>query len=108
MNDAGLVVVLLILFTGDGMGGDAGKVAGPDRETKVVREFRKSVPCPSTGHTDGACPGYVVDHPVPLCWGGPDAITNMAWQEQRLSYMKDVFEREACAMKKKMEAEQKK
>src|SRR5439155_22917630 len=28
--------------------------------------FEHHHPCPSTGKTSGACPGYVVDHIVPL------------------------------------------
>ena len=72
------------------------------RDSAQVRAFRKSNPCPSTGKTTGACPGMVVDHIVPLCWGGADAPANMGWQEVRQSYLKDRFEREACAMKKKL------
>jgi hypothetical protein len=38
-------------------------------------------PCPSTGLTSGACPGFQVDHAVPLCLGGPrvDQISNLQW-----------------------------
>ena len=71
------------------------------RDTAQVRAFRKMFPCPSTGKTTGKCEGYVVDHVVPLCWGGADVPANMAWEEIRQSYLKDRFEREACAMKNK-------
>lgn len=71
------------------------------RDAKQVTAFRKTHPCPSTGKKTGACPGYVVDHIVPLCWGGEDSPDNMAWQDKAASYKKDVFEREACAIKKK-------
>ena len=74
------------------------------RDPAQVRAFRKSFPCPSTGKTTGACQGWVVDHVVPLCWGGKDIPANMQWQEVRQSYLKDRFEREACAMKKKYSA----
>lgn len=38
-------------------------------------------PCPATGRTSGACPGWQVDHAVPLCLGGPavDASKNLRW-----------------------------
>jgi hypothetical protein len=71
------------------------------RDPHQVVLFRKDNPCPSTGHTIGACPNYVVDHIVPLCWGGADSPNNMAWEKQADSYKKDVFERQACAMKNK-------
>lgn len=70
------------------------------RDSAQVRAFRKANPCPSTGKVDGACPNYLVDHIVPLCWGGADRPSNMAWEETKASYKKDKFEREACAMKK--------
>jgi hypothetical protein len=76
------------------------------RDPKQVAAFRKVDACPATKKTTGACPGWVVDHVVPLCWGGADSPLNMAWQEAKMSYKKDVFEREACAMKKKAEAKQ--
>lgn len=41
--------------------------------------FRAANPCPSTGRTSGACPGYEVDHPVPLYAGGLDHRSNMQW-----------------------------
>ena len=36
------------------------------RSSHSKHEFEKSNPCPSTGRGSGACPGYVVDHIVPL------------------------------------------
>src|SRR6266404_5706098 len=37
------------------------------RSQSVKHEFQRQHPCPSTGRTTGACPGYVKDHVVPLC-----------------------------------------
>ena len=42
--------------------------------------FLSQNPCPSTGKTKGACPGYVVDHIVPIKRGGGDNPYNMQWQ----------------------------
>ena len=72
------------------------------RDPAQVRAFRKANPCPVTQKTAGACPGFVVDHIVPLCFDGADLPSNMQWQEVRASYKKDVFERQACALKKKL------
>jgi hypothetical protein len=41
------------------------------RSASVKHEFQLTHPCPSTGLTSGACPGYVKDHIVPLACGGP-------------------------------------
>lgn len=51
----------------------------PERSAAAVRAFRKANPCPATGQTTGACPGWQVDHRTPLCCGGPDAPENMRW-----------------------------
>ena len=32
------------------------------RSPVVAREFQQEHPCPSTGQTSGACPGYIKDH----------------------------------------------
>ena len=79
-------------------------LAAPPRDSKQVAAFRKKEACPATGKFSGPCPDWVVDHIVPLCWGGADTPLNMQWQKKVDSYLKDRFEREACAMKKKVEA----
>jgi hypothetical protein len=56
-----------------------------DARGKILRDplakssFRRSHPCPSTGRTRGACPGYEVDHVKPLACGGADHPGNMQW-----------------------------
>jgi hypothetical protein len=50
------------------------------RSTAAHNAFRKSHPCPATGNTAGACPGYIVDHVVPFACGGRDDASNMQWQ----------------------------
>jgi hypothetical protein len=55
--------------------------AAPLRSPTLRAEFQRIEPCPSTGLTRGACPGYEVDHAVPLCLGGSrvDIISNLQW-----------------------------
>jgi hypothetical protein len=60
------------------------------RSRPLIREFARI-----TGYPHGR-PGYVVDHRIPLCAGGADALHNLQWQERRASYVKDVFERALC------------
>jgi hypothetical protein len=71
--------------------------ASEHRPRAVTREFQREHPCPSTGQTRGACPGYRKDHVVPLAWGGPDAVSNLQWQTIADARAKDAWERRACA-----------
>lgn len=66
------------------------------RSRAARAEFQRQNPCPSTGSPRGACPGYVVDHIVPLCAGGPDEPGNMQWQTRAESHAKDAEERRQC------------
>ncbi len=54
--------------------------------------FQNTHPCPSTGRTYGACPGYVVDHIQALKHGGNDSPDNMQWQTTAESKAKDKWE----------------
>ena len=63
-----------------------GKVA---RSEKNKDAFRKSHPCPSTGKSHGACPGYVIDHMQALKHGGADDSYNMQWQNVDAAKSKD-------------------
>jgi len=53
--------------------------SGTHRNPNVRAAFRRTHPCPSTGRSAGGCPGYEVDHIVPLYKGGSDATGNMHW-----------------------------
>lgn len=62
------------------------------RSTAARHDFQKAHPCPSTGRTSGACPGYVVDHVTPLKRGGADRPSNMQWQTTKAAKDKDKVE----------------
>ena len=67
------------------------------RSREVTREFQREHPCPSTGKTSGACPGYRKDHIVPLGCRGPDAVSNLQWQTVAAAKAKDRWELRGCA-----------
>lgn len=49
------------------------------RDPTVVAQFKRLYACPSTKRHSGACPGWAIDHPLPLDCGGVDAVYNMQW-----------------------------
>lgn len=49
------------------------------RSSAVTYAYRRLHPCPVTGKTDGACPGWQMNHIIPLASGGCDSVTNLAW-----------------------------
>ena len=51
----------------------------PRRSSAARAAFRRKVACPGTGKTTGPCPGFEVDHKIPLACGGPDTPANMQW-----------------------------
>ena len=62
------------------------------RNPEQRAKFMRSHPCPSTGKTHGACPGYVVDHLQALKHGGRDDPSNMQWQSKEAARAKDKWE----------------
>ncbi len=62
------------------------------RSEEARAAFERSHPCPATGRSSGACPGYVVDHIVALKRGGADAPSNMEWQTIEAAKAKDRWE----------------
>jgi len=71
-------------------------VAAPYRSSSVAAAFQRQVPCPATGKREGACPGWVKDHKIPLCAGGADHPSNMQWQTIEAAKAKDREERRQC------------
>lgn len=70
--------------------------AAQPRSKSVLAEFQRQHPCPSTGKTKGACPGYIKDHIVPLCGPGKDVVENLQWQTVEEAKEKDKLERKTC------------
>lgn len=66
------------------------------RSSKPLTAFKRENPCPATGKPSGPCPGWVMDHIVPLCAGGRDEPWNLQWQTVEDAKAKDRIERQAC------------
>ena len=64
------------------------------RSPLVLLAFKSWHPCPSTGKrsADG-CPGWAMDHVIPLACGGCDSVSNLQWLPLDLKARKDKFER---------------
>jgi hypothetical protein len=68
------------------------------RRSRAARDqFQRAHPCPATGRSSGACPGYVVDHVKPLACGGADGPSNMQWETVQEGKAKDKWERNGCS-----------
>ena len=64
--------------------------------------FRMANPCPSTGQTQGACKGYVIDRVIPVACGGVEEPSNMQWQTLAEAKEKDRWERIGCRPGRKL------
>lgn len=49
------------------------------RSAAVLLEFKRLYPCDSTGLKAGPCPGWQIDHVIPLVCGGCDTVDNLQW-----------------------------
>jgi len=54
------------------------------RRADVLAAFKRHHPCPSTGKTSGRCPGWAIDHVIPLANGGCDSVHNLQWLPHEL------------------------
>lgn len=66
------------------------------RDAKQVRAFRGVAKCPVTNSIQRKCPGFIVDHIVPLACGGLDHYSNMQYQTIADAKAKDKIERRGC------------
>lgn len=74
----------------------AGKIK---RSQAVLRAFQRIYPCPSTGLKTGACPGWAINHTIPLACGGCDSLANLDWMPDRIKscaepWCRDRWERQ--------------
>jgi len=68
------------------------------RSSKPVYAFWHTHPCPVTFKTTGACPGWSIDHVIPLASGGCNILENMQWLPNEIKtcagkFCKDRWER---------------
>lgn len=71
--------------------------AREQRSQAAKNAFKKQQPCPANGANHGPCPGYVIDHVIPLACGGLDDPSNMQWQTEWEGKAKDKWERDGCS-----------
>ena len=80
-----------------------------ERKQATVLQFKRAYPCPGEQNAYQRahlqCPGYVVDHIIPLCACGRDHIENLQWQTKADAAAKDVLERQQCAALRKERGE---
>ena len=90
---SGLSRVLIILLTLPSFSAEGKSF----RDPKVRAEFMLSHPCPSTGKTRGACPGFQVDHRWPICFhDGPDEPWNLQWLTVTAHRAKTALDVKVC------------
>jgi hypothetical protein len=67
------------------------------RRADVLVAFERFHPCPVSNAKPGTCPGWQIDHVIPLACGGCDAVSNLQWLPVALKTApaigKDRFER---------------
>lgn len=79
-----------VRFCGPPLRDDQGQIV---RSYNVRAAFKRLYPCPSTGKTYGTCPGWVMDHIIPLACGGCDSVSNLQWLPTDVWRDKSLWER---------------
>ena len=92
MNKMVIAFIILPLMVGCSLD----VLAKAHRSEAQKNAFKREHPCPSNGNNHGSCPGYVIDHIVPLACGGADEPSNMQWQTVQDAKIKDSFELSMC------------
>lgn len=72
------------------------------RSSYQVKKFKKANPCPVTNLSTGRCPGYEVDHIVPLACCGADTPANTPANTQWLTIkqhdIKTITDNKECRL----------
>ncbi len=86
------------------LAGALGKSAHAEthRSSTAIAHFKKERACPANDKHTGSCPGYVIDHIVPLACNGKDDPINMQWQSVKEGKAKDRWERRDCSIWKEL------
>jgi len=106
-----LVAVLLLPFGAQAGALDETRYCGdPRRDAQgrilrradVLNAFAKLYACPATGLHKRSCPGWAIDHVIPLAVGGCDAVRNLQWLPDKIkscsgTVCKDRWERKVYA-----------
>lgn len=71
-------------------------VDAAERSRLARASFMRHHPCPATGLPRGACPGYEVDHIIPLKCKGADSPLNMQWLTVQEHRAKTAAEAKIC------------
>ena len=76
--------------------------APPSKERRTLRtltpraEFVQLNPCPANGRAVAACPGYIIEHAIPLCAGGRDTADNLVWRRASDARRREAVEQRYC------------
>jgi len=88
MSARKLALALLILLVSLPAWAQDGRYCGPPardadgtilRSRELLRDFQRLYPCPSTGKGTGSCPGWQINHVIPLAACGCDQMENLQW-----------------------------
>lgn len=93
LSNRALKALMFLLATSIASGsGEAKSVRDPG----VVREWRKTHPCPVEG--PGTCfqKGYAVDHVIALECGGADSVENLAYFNRESHKLKSKYDNLRC------------